>query len=493
MLRGAAGAAVAAVAAPIMARAASPLLTTTPAQNATITVGEGMMKASGATLTTAGLSVIGRVTPALPLAPVPSIGGDALPPSFATLLARLDPTLSVDDQVQKFARVFGATMDPPLEGATRLESLDASWIKTLIDHPEFPLLRRLPYQATFNSLGMRYTGVRRGVTHTFVPDPGPVVEEQMNGLLELAERGERTLLWGDRRLRDAAANEVVADGFVRQAVDRGMAIDAHGAPFSTALLDRALEKMQAITPIAPADQRWEAVLAPASLKGYTQSMGGMVTAYISNFGFVSLFPSLFTERVDGGHPVLFEVPGVPDSPLVTRGSIGRGMDNGGFPSDQQRPFYWVAAVNAQGESVARAPLSAPLESLDARWMIPGRRTYGLHLPTNPGATAFRIYRHDTSPDVTQAGIIDEVSIDAGPDDGQGRYWKDTNAWLPNTDIAIVYNRDPRDLVIERLMPILQFPLKTTSTSMEFLLLNYAVPRIQASGHVAVITNIGRDA
>ncbi len=360
----------------------------------------------------------------------------------------------------------------------------------------------------------KYLGVRRGVTHqmTLTGQLGgtqvdPVAEENRNGTLELLEKIERWLMFGDSRILDENGNEVNYDGIIRQMEIQkpDNIIDLQGQPFSFEYIEEAAYKLyqegklrnfagnvQAfMSPFVLSDLSKLKLQAERVMLGIEANRGPFVSGeplrgYASNFGYVPFEPSVFFEEVDGSRPLKNTTddpenggpePGAPDVPATVTATAGAANPAGSSKMTAGTYYYFASAFNDSGEGLTTASSAVT---------VAAGQQVTIEIARVTGATGYRIYRGTTS-DYKEAGFIATIPQ---PSSGNAIH-VDKNQRIPFTGYVAILERNPADLVIAQMTPLIKFPLAIVSTTIEFLLLLYHVLVVKAPERQVIFKNVGR--
>ncbi|AZF90224.1 MAG: hypothetical protein BPH100C_161 [Phage 5P_2] len=335
----------------------------------------------------------------------------------------------------------------------------------------------------------------------------PVAEENRNGTLELLEKIERWLMFGDSRILDENGNEVNYDGIIRQMEIQkpDNIIDLQGQPFSFEYIEEAAYKLyqegklrnfagnvQAfMSPFVLSDLSRLKLQAERVMLGIEANRGPFVSGeplrgYASNFGYVPFEPSVFFEEVDGSRPLKNTTddpenggpePGAPDVPATVTATAGAANPAGSSKMTAGTYYYFASAFNDSGEGLTTASSAVT---------VAAGQQVTIEIARVTGATGYRIYRGTTS-DYKEAGFIATIPQ---PSSGNAIH-VDKNQRIPFTGYVAILDRNPADLVIAQMTPLIKFPLAIVSTTIEFLLLLYHVLVVKAPERQVIFKNVGR--
>ncbi|MCL8207204.1 MAG: hypothetical protein K6V97_03900 [Actinomycetia bacterium] len=250
---------------------------------------------------------------------------------------------------------------------------------------------------------------------------------------------------------------------------------------------------------------------PAGRSGIGFVTGEPIPSHMTPFGTIPFTASIFLNEVPNGQPITTgqsengapAQPGVLTSTNVTVGAPPAGVtsyflaENGVGQSDAGTYYYWVSAVNDNGESApvgtAAATPTAPDPSGYAVTVAPGQ-IVTLQITPGPSngnpVTRFRIYRGTynslSDPNTT---IIGHVAVN--PNSPGTVTFYDNNSTRNGTSCALILERTPNNLAVAQLAPMTKYPLAIVETKVEWLLLLYHVLVVKARQRCAVIWNIGR--
>jgi hypothetical protein len=391
-------------------------------------------------------------------------------------------------------------------------------------------------QFTRNGQYVKYMGVRRGITHQMMlsgqlggAQVDPVEEENRDGTLELLERIERGVVFGDSNITDQTGAGVNYDGILPQLnrTNPNQIIDMKGNPFTFEAVEDLGYKFASIGYLRDfsnicafmtgqvladlskikfqADRR---DLTGSVLDGYRT--GVPLEGHRTNFGYIPFDWSVFLEEVDKGLTVqgaqalqglpAQNEPGSPAAPAANLFTVTVAADaQSNVPAGTY--YYGVSAVNDFGESQATVVGSGGSGSPFAAVVGAGQ---GVTV-TSAGyadatVTQYRVYRGSKSDgtDLQWIGRIPAGSatglLYAGSTlstvGGQCKF-VDRNWWNPAAKgLVIAFDRSPENIAIAQMTPLLRWPLPIVGTQLQWLLLLYHALVIKAPERIWVFKNIG---
>lgn len=357
-----------------------------------------------------------------------------------------------------------------------------------------------------NGIYNKFLGVQGGVTHQMMISgqnggmfEDPKVREDRDRTMELLERLERELLFGDKGIKDEAGNEVNFDGLLTALTTllSGNVIDLQGKPFGYDNLDNSAEALVTTGKQAGVNG-YTCLMTPHVAKGLNKQYadrnvvrankdsqvgieltpGFKVPTYDSQFGTFQFDHSILLQEVDGAILPTAAPAAAPSTPATpTTGAGSGGNLTGTF-------FYKVTACNDSGES---------LGSTNSTTLSPSGQkvTVTITKPAGNATTHYRIYRSTTA-----GGTYKWVGKVA--DSGSATTtWDDTGAWTPvdangsaGDGLVIMIKPDPKDICIAQMAPLVKMPLPQVGTTFPFMLLLYIVSVIKAPERVRIYKNCG---
>jgi hypothetical protein len=337
----------------------------------------------------------------------------------------------------------------------------------------------------------------------------PVATENSNKTLELLEIVEREIAYGQAAMTDQAGNVIEYDGLFYQIKNGSQTppeniIDMRGAAIDLTTFNTIAEiladqrfvtdfsRVKAFMPgtvksdlsllIGQQDRRPLGGLGSQPAGGYVP--GTPIAGYQSNFGYVPFEHDIFLEPTFGKRP---RNSNTDSYSTMTQGAVATAVAGG---SDGLIPagtyYYFLGTLYAEGET---------LPSNTGGAAVSVAPTAGQHVTitiNRPGAIdsslrGYRLYR-GTSVDPTAARWIADV---ADPHTGTTTTYVDTNQIIPGTDIMLVLEGSPENLVIPQLAPLMRYPLPPQQTTLPFYLLLYHTLVVRAPQRQFLVYNIGR--
>jgi hypothetical protein len=355
----------------------------------------------------------------------------------------------------------------------------------------------------------KYLGVQGGVTHQMLVTgqnggsfEDPTVRENRDRTLELMEKVERELVFGQAAVLDESGAEVNIDGLLTQlmAVNGANVIDMKGLPFTFDNLDDSAQKL--ITTGKQASVNGYKVLQSAHVAdglnkqfgsrnqvrmnkdtavAQTYTPGTVVEKYDTQFGTFNFDFSILMQEVEAGAPVAAAPANVPATPAITTQPAA--TDDATATNTIGTYYYSAAAFNDTGES---------LPVVSAAVVVPDASTrVTIVIAKVAGATGYRIYR-GVKADGTDAKWIAKVAQTVGAltfvDKGE---WHTTDAnGNPADGLALIIKPEAKDICIAQMTPLIKMPLPQAGTTFPFLLLLYIVSVIKAPERIRIYKNCG---
>jgi hypothetical protein len=357
-----------------------------------------------------------------------------------------------------------------------------------------------------NGIYNKFLGVQGGVTHQMMVSAqnggifeDPNVRENRDRTIELLERLERELVFGDKSVHDDNGNEVNFDGLLTSLTSQlaGNVVDLQGKPFGYDNLDNSAELL--VTAGKQASVNGYTCLMSAHVsKGLNKQYGDRnvvradkgervgidltpgfkVPSYDGQFGTFNFDHSILLNEVEGSIPPTAAPAGAPSATATpTTAAASGGVLTGTY-------FYKVCACNDTGESLA---------STNSTTLSPSGQkvTVTITKPAGNTTTHYRIYRSTTS-----GGVYKWVGKVA--DSGSATTtWDDTGAWVPvdangnvGDGMVIMIKPDPKDICIAQMAPLVKMSLPQVGTTFPFMLLLYIVSVIKAPERVRIYKNCG---
>lgn len=385
---------------------------------------------------------------------------------------------------------------------------------------------------------VKFYGVRRGYTHQMVQVGNmggafldPVAEENRSGTLDLLQKLERWIIWGDSNWLGGDNSSVHYDGLVKQLNTNfpSHVYDLQGAPLTFENLENYAEELVTTGYLVDfsnlrmfAAPRVVSDLAKLNLQGQyfwmnSQNMpqgwrpGTPINGYASQHGIIPFEESVFMDAVPFGHvnsvangAGSYSVAGdplAPATPVAGNISISAVSPPSGITSNLSAGTYnyFVSACNANGESAVLTGAAA----LTAVTTTAGQAVEIQITTGSPGATAYRVYRGTSSNALdtsvgyigtfyptSSGGTLTTTSLTAANANTPGNAVLDYNQSIPGTSCAMLLNLSAEDIVVAQLAPLIKFPLALISTTVEFFLMLYHVLALKAPERMIFVKNIG---
>lgn len=455
-----------------------------------------------------------------------------------------------DQVVEDLRKALTTTNSGPggiQSGPLMLENLDAVMTEVLISEQHFKLFNKLPkvpsaqpyYEynvhkgfgsnraggagfrqggapkggvSSFERKGIynKFLGVQGGITHQMLMTgqnggsfEDPTVRENRDRTLELLEKVERELLFGQTAIADENGEEVNFDGLLTQlaAVNGANVIDMKGAALGFEQLDASAQDL-ITTGKQPSVNGYDVLMSPHVLSGLNEqfttrnmvrfnkdggkapaySAGQNMDGYDTQFGRYNFDYSILLQEVEAGAPVGAAPAGVPATPAIATQPVA--ADDATATALAGTYYYSIGAFNDTGESLP--VVSAAVAVSDATTKVT------IVITRLSGATGYRIYRGKAA-DGSDAKWIAKVAQTASGnltfvDKGE---WQTVDATGKASDgMALIIKPDPKDIAIAQMTPLIKMPLPQVNTTFPFLLLLYIVSVIKAPERVKIYKNCG---
>jgi hypothetical protein len=389
---------------------------------------------------------------------------------------------------------------------------------------------------------VRYLGTRRGYTHQMlaVGQAGgsfvdPVARENRNGTLDLLQKIERWVLYGQAAITDGTGNLVNYDGFYAQMVNAGVNIlDKQGQPIDYedfenvgeilandgVLLNfdnvRAFATPRTLSDLAKLkfNAEWYPKNPDAAIAGYRPGLP--IEGYNSQHGYFPFEESIFIGAVknnqvkknNAGQNVADAV--APTAPSAVTPTVGT-VNGTSLPVGTR--YYWVTAMGPRGESL---PTASGAVTIPAGGGSVSLAITNANSGTGDNAcVAFRVYCNEagvnsvtdpnttllwTVPAGTTVGVNNLITAGGTVSNGvtigiinTNATYIDNHQTVPGTFDMMVMNMSEEDLTIAQLAPLIKFPLAITSTTIEFLLMLYHLFVVKIPQRQFLVKNIGKRA
>ena len=455
-----------------------------------------------------------------------------------------------DQVVDDLRKALSTTNSGPggiQSGPLMLENLDAVMTEVLITEQHFKVYNKLPkvpsaqpyYEynvhkgfgsnraggagfrqggapkggvSTFKREGIynKFLGVQGGVTHQMLMTgqnggsfEDPTVRENRDRTLELLEKVERELIFGQTDVKDENGEEVNFDGLLTQlaTVNAANVIDMKGAPLTFDQLDASAQDL-ITTGKQPSVNGYDILMTPHVLSGLndqftarnmvrfnkdgskapTYSAGQNLDGYDTQFGRFNFDYSILLQEVEAGAPVAAAPAGVPATPAITTQPVA--ADDAAGAMVAATYYYSIAAFNDSGESLPVVTEAVVVPDATSKVTIVVTRV--------SGATGYRVYLGKLA-DGSDSKWIAKVAQPASGnltfvDKGE---WRTVDAdGKPADGMALIIKPDPKDIAIAQMTPLIKMPLPQVGTTFPFLLLLYIVSVIKAPERVKIYKNCG---
>ena len=344
---------------------------------------------------------------------------------------------------------------------------------------------------------VKFLGTTRVLTHpaTIVRNTvGDIVaREQTNGTLWLLMKLERALYFADSSLNPLAFDGIEASikNFVSgKPYATQHVIDLRGAVLTPDLLEDYAtiiadnygsgkldlhltnQVHKDFSKLFWANQR--------TTPGGVVSMGQPVRDYKANVADIDFLNNIFL-KPEGLAPAA-AAKGAPATPVI--GDAAATADDASslfVAGDNATYYYWITAVNAQGESATYATPGIPV--------VAGKivNISITRVVSDPKALYYKVYRSITN-DITTATYAFSIK-DSGSTSKQ--VIVDTNANIPGTHKAFLLDMDTENsFCFKQLAPLMKLPLARISASERFMILLYGMVQMYNPRRNIVIKNIG---
>ena len=440
-----------------------------------------------------------------------------------------------------------------------------------------------------NGAYIKFLGTRGGVTHPAILTNilggmamDPVAEDQLGRTMDLMQRIERAIMFGDDDITDNDGKESNYDGLLKTITSNrnGNVVDLKGKPLTFDKVAEAATRLVTEGKLLSFNDV-TLFMSPQNIEdlgrlrygtstptggypltgpGATVDRADLTTSGRDNliaglsivgqqtaFGVIPFEWSIFTEPVDGSQPLNAigignKDPGSPDAPsynatpaklvvnapATSTAASGKSNFDGAwttYADVNTGYFYAVSSVNDQGESLATVIAPATSGSGSAYYATPSRpgdnQQVSITITSEVAATQYRIYR---SPKMsffgtTAAAAVEAVknSISSNADkwllvgyavnasstgtnkaaagntitfiDRNG-HSSQYNNFMPGTNIAPMLCRNPADLCVAQMSPLLKMPLAPTTTTFNYLLLLYHTLVVKSPERQFIFKNVG---
>lgn len=363
-----------------------------------------------------------------------------------------------------------------------------------------------------NTEEVRFFGVQRGTT--VVANiagalggmfDNPVEEEEYDGTMQLLGSVERSLTWGNSTITDNDGNQIFYDGFYRKLKAKAGAgkvfpqqiIDLHGKPMTFDVISEIAARASKQY-ISTADDMaafhspdtmttLQLLKTQAERNNNLQDAGGFfagtpIEGYRTQIGTIPFAQDVMLDPFEGGKaPLTAADSGAPATPAGVTTSVGAptgSQVSNWLTGDDASVYYTVSAFNAKGESIGFTTTAAAVASAGD--------VVTVTVPNVTGAWGYRVYR-GTKSDGSDAQWIGETAATTTAN----ATFVDDNSIMPGTDVSLFINRDPVNLVIAQMAPLLKLPLAVQNTTIPFGLLYLHTLAMKAPERQFMVVNIGK--
>lgn len=362
-----------------------------------------------------------------------------------------------------------------------------------------------------NTEPVRFFGIQRGTT-VIANIAGalggmfdnPQEEEAYDGTMQLLGGVERSLTWGNSTILDDGGNDIFYDGLYRKLKATAPAgkvfpkqiIDLHNKPmtfdvvaeiaalYANAYVTTARNISGFLTPDTLTTL--QLMKSEAERNDDMKNDGGFkagtpIDGYRTQIGFIPFVQDVFLDPVDGGkQPLTTADKGAPTAPVTVTGAAsaptGAQVSNW-LTSDAGTVYYTVAAFNAAGESLGFKTTGVA---------VAAGQVVTVTVTNVSGSYGYRVFRG------TQANGSDAYWIgDVAATGTATALFLDDNSIMPNTDVSVFIERDPRNIVIAQMAPLLKLPLAVQNTTIPFGLLYLHTLAVKIVERQFMVVNIGK--
>lgn len=355
----------------------------------------------------------------------------------------------------------------------------------------------------------KYLGVQGGITHQMLVTgqnggafEDPTFRENRDRTLELLEKVERELIFGQKAVLDETGEEVNIDGLLTQLMADNAAnvIDMKGLPLSFDNLDATAQSL--ITtgkqPTINGYQVLQSAHVAAGLnaqysarnivrhnkdtaQGQEYVPGMVVNKYDTQFGTYNFDFSILLQEVEAAAPLAAAPANVPAAPAITTQPVAG--TNAASTMEAGTYYYTVAAFNDTGES---------LGTITNAIAVTAGQMVTTVITRLAGATGYRVYRGKLSNGSDAKWIAKVAQTVSG-----NLTFVDLNAWRtvdstgkPSDGLALIIKPDPQDIAIAQMTPLIKMPLPQVGTTFPFMLLLYIVSVIKSPERIVIYKNCG---
>lgn len=358
-----------------------------------------------------------------------------------------------------------------------------------------------------NTEPVRFFGVQRGTTviSNLAGALGgmftnPVEEEEYDGTMQLLGSVEHALVWGNQTIKDDGGSDIFYDGLYRnlKANAPKNIIDMHGKPMTFDVISGIAASMAKayvtttrdigsfLTPDTLATLQLMKTESERNMN-LTARDGGFaagtpIEGYRTQIGWMPFTQDVFLEPFDGGKAPLSVADkgacATPAGVTAAAGAPGVGVTSNFLAADAGTNYYTVSAFNAQGESLGF--------TLAAGTVTAAGQVVTVTIPNITGAWGYRVYRGIAS-NGSDAQWIGDVASSGGAN----VTFVDDNSIMPGTDVACFMNKNPMNMVMAQMAPLLKLPLAIQNTTIPFGLLYLHTLAVKAPERQFMVVNIGK--
>ncbi len=366
--------------------------------------------------------------------------------------------------------------------------------------------------STFERKGIynKFLGVKGGITHQMLVAgqnggtfEDPTVRENRDRTLELLEKVERELIFGQKAVKDENGEEVNFDGLLTQLLADNAAnvIDMKGSPLTFNELDATAQKL-VTTGKQPTVNGYKILQSAHVADGLnkqfaarnmvrfnkdggtapTYSLGQNLDGYDTQFGRFAFDFSILLQEVEGAAPLAAAPANVPAAPTIKTAATPADEATGIMTAGTY--YYSFSAFNDTGESLPVVSAAAVVPDATTKVTTVINRV--------SGATGYRVYR-GTAADGSDAKWIAKVAQPASGDltfVDKGEWHTVDASGNPADGLALIIKPEARDIAIAQMTPLIKMPLPQVDTTFQFLLLLYIVSVIKAPERVVIYKNCG---
>lgn len=499
-----------------------------------------------------GDSIVEEIRKALSTGVAGQVAGAAVQPGEATALRleNLDNTmtsvLATAEHLKIFRFLHKEPSKQPFYQWNRRESYGST--RGFFGFAEGGLPNGGKGQWSRNGAYVKFLGTKGGVTHPVVltnilggMSMDPVAEDQLGRTMDFMQRVERATLYGDEDIRDNSGTDTNYDGLLKQLTNQRPknVIDLAGKPLNLDTIADAATKLVTegkllsfqdltlfMSPQNIQDMgklRWQTVISGSNVSGAGTTVdraelttsarqnliaGLSVVGQATSFGVIPFEWSIFTEPVEGGLPLNLVgnaadsgAPAAPVALVTARMTVAASANStatSNFSAGAKTYWYAVSSVNDVGESLATVATNSVSigTAANEQCTIEITRVTGTGLSQARAYRVYRVQKTSGTPTATDAGWR-FVGYVADPGTGTYATFIDRNGtpelynnFMPNTNVAPLICRNPADLVVAQMSPLLKMPLAPVNTTFEYLLLLYHTLVLKAPERQIIFKNVG---